>query len=426
MFRAMNARGQRETAGALGDFCIKCHAPMAYSTGASTDGTNLDALPQPLHGVTCYFCHSVENVTDTHNDPLVLATDNVMRGEISDPVSTQRPHGAAQSDFLDGEISTSANTCGACHDIVSPHGAAIERTFAEWQASAFSTPPSGLTCAECHMSSSTSMQAIAEVPGAPLRTEHSHAFPAVDSALIDFPNAAVQQQLIQAFLNTTLQSAVCMEIGSRVTVQVILDNVAAGHSWPSGSAQDRRAWVELTAFDADGGLIYASGAVDAGEPPTQTGDPYMWMMRDCIFDADGGPVDMFWQAASYDGNELPALATFNPMDPRFYQTHFLQTYPGTSEHPFEQVPARIEMSVFLQPIGLDVLDDLIASGDLDAGFRSAMPTLQVGTTVVWTAATVNGSYVDTVTGAEVNCVTNSNLNVQANTVPALMHSRCYP
>jgi len=29
VFLAMNRRGQRETAGALGKFCVNCHAPMA-------------------------------------------------------------------------------------------------------------------------------------------------------------------------------------------------------------------------------------------------------------------------------------------------------------------------------------------------------------------------------------------------------------
>ena len=29
----MNKRGQRETNGALGTFCLKCHAPMAVALG---------------------------------------------------------------------------------------------------------------------------------------------------------------------------------------------------------------------------------------------------------------------------------------------------------------------------------------------------------------------------------------------------------
>src|SRR5271155_2931282 len=62
VFRAMNQRGQRETNGTLGSFCVKCHAPMAVNEGATTDGLNLDSVAQPLHGVTCFFCHTVESV----------------------------------------------------------------------------------------------------------------------------------------------------------------------------------------------------------------------------------------------------------------------------------------------------------------------------------------------------------------------------
>ena len=67
VFLAMNARGQRETSGALGDFCVKCHAPMALRAGATTDGTNLATVPQKLKGVTCFFCHSIESVDGAHN-----------------------------------------------------------------------------------------------------------------------------------------------------------------------------------------------------------------------------------------------------------------------------------------------------------------------------------------------------------------------
>src|SRR6202042_840323 len=81
VFRAMNARGQRETNGSLGKFCVNCHAPMAVHEGATTDGLNLDTVPTQLHGVTCFFCHTVSAVQGTHNNPLVLANDVTMRGE---------------------------------------------------------------------------------------------------------------------------------------------------------------------------------------------------------------------------------------------------------------------------------------------------------------------------------------------------------
>ncbi|HEY5448032.1 MAG TPA: multiheme c-type cytochrome, partial [Polyangia bacterium] len=86
VFRAMNQRAQRETSGALGDFCVKCHAPMAVRTGMTTDGLNLDSVPPKMKGVTCYFCHAVESVAGTHNNPLTLAQDDSLFGPFSDPV----------------------------------------------------------------------------------------------------------------------------------------------------------------------------------------------------------------------------------------------------------------------------------------------------------------------------------------------------
>jgi Cytochrome c554 and c-prime len=50
VFRAMNQRGQRETGGELGAFCVQCHAPMAVLTGATNDGLNLDDLPASSRG----------------------------------------------------------------------------------------------------------------------------------------------------------------------------------------------------------------------------------------------------------------------------------------------------------------------------------------------------------------------------------------
>src|SRR5207302_10047877 len=45
VFRAMNRRGQRDTQGALGSFCVNCHAPLAVREMATADGLNLEQVP---------------------------------------------------------------------------------------------------------------------------------------------------------------------------------------------------------------------------------------------------------------------------------------------------------------------------------------------------------------------------------------------
>ena len=424
VFRAMNQRGQRETNGALGSFCVNCHAPMAVREGATTDGLNLDQLPQQLHGVTCFFCHSTQSVEGTHNNPLKLANDGVMYASISDPAVRGRVHGAAYSPLLDRNRAESAAACGSCHDIVSPHDGAIERTFSEWQTSAFSTA-TGTTCGQCHMPQSTSDKPAAQVPGAPLRRTHSHTFAAVDTAITLFPDTQRQRDEVQALLDTTMQSAVCVQpFAGGSQLSVIIDNAAAGHAFPSGSAQDRRLWIELIAYSGTN-VIYQSGIVADDQAVTSSTDPDLWLMRDCMFDQAGAQVHMFWEAAGFETNALPALTTFNPSDPNFYQTHKMRFFP-VSGSAIIPAPDRITLRVRLRAMGLDVLDDLIASGDLDPQFRLSMPTFTVGGTLEWTQAAATRTYTDRNTGGTVYCATNSNLNVQADKFPAPVRTRCAP
>ena len=110
------------------------------------------------------------------------------------------------------------------------------------------------------------------------------------------------KQAAQAMLDTTVQTTICVDDAAR-KILVALDNVAAGHSWPTGASQDRRAWVDVTAYSGTD-VIYQSG-VAAGETPEAAADPDLWMIRDCIFDDSQNEAHMFWQAASYTTNLIP-------------------------------------------------------------------------------------------------------------------------
>ncbi len=423
LFVAMNQRGQRETQGQLGKFCVNCHAPMAVHEGATTDGLNLDQVPDKLHGITCFFCHSVQSVDGTHNNPLTLSSDNILLGPFTDPLAAGRTHLAGYSTFLDREIADSASMCGACHDIQAPPGAAIERTFSEWQTSVFSHIQ-GETCGNCHMSQSTDLVAISTITNSPLRRVHDHSMPGVDVALTDFPNKPQQLSLVQSFLDPTLQTALCVEpFGGGAKLSAIVDDVAAGHSFPSGAVQDRRAWFEVIAYSG-ANVVYSSGVVPDGTPVTQIPDPDLWLLRDCMFGTDGGPVDMFWQAAAVTGNELPAIVTFDISSPDFYLGHKLRFFPPSGT-PIP-TPDRITFRVRMMPVGLDVMNDLIASGDLDAGFLAVMPTFQIGQTLEWTPDAGTKTYVDRDTGGTVYCATTTNINVQADRFPAPVKTNCAP
>jgi len=425
VFRAMNKRGQRETGGALGTFCVKCHAPMAVRDGKTKDGLDLDALDPKYKGVTCFFCHSVDGVDGAHDAALHLSDDLALRGEYKDPVANTA-HRATYSALHDRDQGDSAKMCGACHDITTDHGADIERTFAEWQASVFSHLGGGTTCSQCHMSQSTAPRPIAEAPNVFSRNFHSHTFAAIDTALAPFPEADAQKQAVLDLLGTTLLGAVCVETFSAdaSVVKVILDNAGSGHAFPSGSAQDRRVWAEVIAYRA-GAPLYQSGAVADGASVTAaTNDPDLWLLRDCLFDDQSKEVRMFWQASSYEGNALPAQATFDPSDDAFYRSHVLQTYPRDTTKVIPGAPDRVTVRVRVLPMGYDVIDDLIASGDLDPSVRGAL-TVRDALTLEWTPGAVTETFNDN--GAAARCVSSTpQFAAAAKTVPAIHHTKCGP
>ncbi len=51
----------------------------------------------------------------------------------------------------------------------------------------------------------------------------------------------------------------------------------------------------------------------------------------------------------------------------------LHRYPVDQAQTIAGAPDRVTLKVWVEPIGLDVLDDLVQSGHLDAAVRDAMP-----------------------------------------------------
>lgn len=387
VFRAMNRRAQRATP-ALGQFCVRCHAPVAVAEGLTTDGLDLDALPAKARGVTCYFCHSAAAVNGTHNNPLALAKDGTLFGPFSDPVAA--PHRSQYSELMDFSQAGSAAACGTCHDITNQHEVPLERTYQEWQQTLFVDPAVGQTCARCHMAASDGPASTTSPTK--LRSLRSHAFPGVDVALTAAGGAAavtdgtpeLARQAVQAALDSTLQGTLCLTDAN--TIEVTLDNAGAGHAWPSGATQDRRAWVEVVAYVGTR-IVYQSGVVPADRTVETLGDPDLWLIRDCIFDGQGQEVHDFWAAESIAAsNQIPGPVKATIKDPTtFSRSHVRSLYPKQGS--LTERPDRITMHVFLKPVGDDVLADLVASGDLDPGVVQSVPTFDVawGSTVEWTS-----------------------------------------
>jgi hypothetical protein len=351
--------------------------------GATKDGTNIDDVPAQLRGVTCFFCHTVDTVNGPfHNNPLVSGSESTFRAAIADPLASA-PHGAEGSPLLDQTNERSIPLCGACHDIQLPQGTSIERTFFEWQHSRFGLQEGQAKtgCGTCHMPARAGR--AAEVPGAPMRTVHDHSMVGVDLAIAPFPEKDAQRQGVHSFLDTAVIANLCVRPGESgaFEVEVDLTNTTVGHNWPSGSNQDRRAWVKLTATKGTDTLLSIGDVPDDKAVELTPGIDSVALFRDHLIDANGNETRMFWEAARYTSLQLPAAITSDPATPGFDNT-----YRKTITVPGGVSPDTVHMEVRIRPIDYDLVDDLIASGDLDPAAVPGITTFTLTpTSLDWTA-----------------------------------------
>ena len=390
VFVAMNNRGQRDTAGLLGTFCVQCHAPMAVALGLTT-GANFDptSLPATARGITCYFCHDVDSVRSTHDNGLELAFDDTMRGGVVDPTDSPAHHSA-----YDGELMASATNgstlCGSCHDVVTQRGVALERSFQEWQTTVFAAS-GGSTCTTCHMSTADVVPPttlIADGPGLDVRSRpnsfHEHMWPAIDQAYAPFGGsdaAAAQAADIHRDLDPALAiegSGICVTSDGRITVRIA--TLTVGHAWPSGAAHDRRSWLELVAYDASSSVVFSSGVVPDAMDPEDLGDPDLVGFWDRTFKDDGTPAHFFWEVATVQSQLLaPPVAP----DPATTATFAVGTATASS---IDHITVRMR----IRPFAHAALDDLVSSNDLDPSIAASLGTIDIaGTDRTWTRANID-------------------------------------
>jgi len=389
VFVAMNKRGQEETNGELGTFCVNCHAPMAVRenafAGLGTDKFgDVEALPEQLKGVTCYFCHNATGVGEPHNNGNVtLANDDVMRGAISNALEPS-VHKVAYSEFHDPTKLQSSLMCGTCHDIVTPRGLHLERTFEEYSQSIQSEPGAFFaSCQDCHMGRNEDRQVIATKTGRPgeltnNRTLHPHLWPAVDLPLTEWPHAEAMRSAIEQceFKRTLSYRTLELLPGPLGQLRIALES-EAGHNTPSGAAQDRRMWVELTGYDANNNELFALGRIADQAVEEPEGERHPCMFREYMLDETGAETHDFWEGASLDasrGQLLPFKKIGSSVMPGFHSKECLFQPPLSAA---VEPAHHVEMHVRMRPMGMDVLNDLVSTGHLSPDIPPRMQTLSV-------------------------------------------------
>jgi hypothetical protein len=274
----------------------------------------------------------------------------------------------------------------------------IERTFEEYKSSVFTAGHLGAqSCAGCHMDERPN-EPVADDAASHVgaRSFHTHLWPGVDVALTeDFPDQPVQRLAIECQL---ARGARILPFDPNVAGQHASPGAftptietQAGHRQPSGASQDRRMWYELKAYDSTGTqLKESSGVIADGELEEKPNDdpnydPRLWLFRDRMFDAAGQPTHDFWNAAPSEAyplgyetpsHTLPVQINPDPNVPHGAQQTFRTGLPG--DQPGRT--ARVVGELLMRPIGMDVLQDLVASGDLEASVLAKVPTFRMPNT----------------------------------------------
>jgi hypothetical protein len=233
-----------------------------------------------------------------------------------------------------------------------------------------------------------SAEPIADYEGVKSRSLRSHMMVGVDLALTDFPDAELGPQLVAeqtAESDRQRLPSVCAGLcvrpadGGGTDVVVWLHNEAQGHAWPSGATQDRRAWLEIEAFDGDETVV-RSGVLADDEPVDAAAarDPTLWVFRDYASNAEGQPESMFWNITATEPNLLPIAAEAGL---KYDKT----TWRERAWHVDGPVD-RARVQVNLRPIPHELVDELADEELFDpAAIKARIRTNVAGSTQIeWT------------------------------------------
>ena len=212
--------------------CMGCHSPIAFLSG--------DIPPKPPaegtranEGVSCSVCHAITGSKEKEpfNFSYEIAPGRVKYGQRKEPKKSSF-HGTAFSPFI-----RTPEFCACCHDEQSPYGAWVKSTYREWKAGPYARE--GTRCQDCHMY---------YAPGR--STTSGKEYP--DLAHHNFHGAHFQSKLAGAVDVACYTQKAAIAPGDTLKITVNLFNGKAGHPIPSGSAEERMLWLEVTAKDGAG------------------------------------------------------------------------------------------------------------------------------------------------------------------------------
>lgn len=308
-------------------WCMGCHQTQKLSVGwtaskgpshmfekggASLIASHAKGEPNLDEGTSCFMCHRITAIEDAavagggnasytvnlrdRQTYVFENDDNAVLKWLGDRQINAKPevHKASYSQpfYKDPKL------CATCHGEFAPGtGSVIVNTYGEWLASPFNRPddPSkNRTCVDCHMHADPTRigQPIPgqSTDGGPVKDNVvTHQFTGANYHLVGLRNEDLRQKSI-ALLKTAATLSSRLESPRQLVIRVA--NTGAGHKLPTGVADFRQLWLQVTVTDANGHVVLRSGDMDKDGVV----DPDARVFHKVFGRLDGKPAGLtFWR-----------------------------------------------------------------------------------------------------------------------------------
>ena len=310
-------------------WCMGCHNPSALTTGLTRTShsmndnflanTIFEKNAQTLvktyekhgnkrleEGVSCLTCHRITDATSEGNASYALNITNREKYPFEDDESSigsylghkfinAKPK--VHKDSYMKPLYKESKYCASCHDETSPTtNKQIVSTFKEWEASPYNNKEDktkNKTCIDCHM---TYLKDDKFAPLSGFSTDGGvlkddikvHYFAGSNHFLAGLKDEKNEEQILQ-LLRTSAKLDVNIKDNQ---IYVGIENVGAGHHLPTGVADFRELWLDITISDANDKIVFSSGKLDENGDLKADARPFMKVFGD----KEGNPVGLlFWK-----------------------------------------------------------------------------------------------------------------------------------
>ena len=310
-------------------WCMGCHNPSGLTTGLTQTGHSMNdnTLSNTLfeknaetlvntyekhgntrleEGVSCLTCHRITDASSEGNASYTLNLTDRKKYPFEDDESTlgeflghkfinAKPNVHKESYMK--PLYKDSKYCASCHDETSPTtNKQIVSTFKEWEKSPYNNKEDktkNKSCIDCHMTylkddKFTPLQGVSTDGGAVKKDIKVHYFAGSNHFLAGLKDKENEDQILQL-----LRTSAKLDVNIRNNqIHVGVENVGAGHHLPTGVADFRELWLDITVKDVNDKIVFSSGKLDENGDLQADARPFMKVFAD----KDGNPVGLlFWK-----------------------------------------------------------------------------------------------------------------------------------